>query len=197
MPAFGADEIEGFVAGNPGQGTAEEYAYLRDVVAGRVPCRLLIFGVGKDSKLWVRANEGGTTVFVEHEPEWIAKTQQDLPDTRIVRVRYGTRRWQWRFLKELPRLLWMSDLPSDVAEAKWDVIFVDSPQGGKASRPGRMKSIYTASVVAARGDATQVLVHDCDRKVERVYCDRYLGHARLVREVRTLRHYDFTGAPKG
>lgn len=192
MGAIDADEIAQFVAGNPGQGTVDEYRYLHDIIAKRAPCRLLIFGVGRDSKLWVRTNEGGTTVFVEHEPEWIALTQRDLPTTRIVRVRYGTRRWQWWLLKEWPSLLWMRDLPADIAEAPWDVIFVDSPQGGKASRPGRMKSIYSASVIAARGDGTQVLAHDCDRQVEQVYCDRYLGRERFVREIHKLRHYDFT-----
>ena len=71
----------------------------------------------------------------------------------------------------------------------WKVIFVDSPQGGSSKRPGRMKSIYTASVLARRSTDVHVLVHDSTRPVEAAYSDRYLGPERLVEQVDGLRHY--------
>jgi hypothetical protein len=35
-------------------------------------CRLLVFGAGNDSSMWNQINAGGTTVFLEHNANWIA-----------------------------------------------------------------------------------------------------------------------------
>lgn len=183
------DDLRELVRHNSGQGTFEEYAYLLDTIRAHAPAKLLIFGVGKDSVLWHRANAGGRTVFVEHEAEWLARTREQIPDGELVQVRYGFKRWQWRFLLPVPALLFMKDLPASIVNESWDIIFVDSPQGGNWKRPGRMTSLYTASVLARRPGKTELLAHDCDRRVEQAYCDRYLGAQKLQKQVRTLRHY--------
>ncbi len=102
---------------------------------------------------------------------------------------YDTRRTQWKKLLHRRDELFMEDLPNSVLSTNWDMIFVDSPQGGTRKRPGRMKSVYTAGVLARRSTDVRVLVHDCDRKVERTYSDTYLGPERLVVQVERLRHY--------
>lgn len=183
------DEIRELLEHNPGQGSLEEYKAILDTIRARAPAKLLIFGVGKDSRIWFHANRGGRTVFVEHEPEWIAQTRAELPEAEIAQVSYRTRLWQWRLLLGLRGLLFMRDLPPAIVNERWDIIFVDSPQGGNWRRPGRMKSLYTAAILARRSRNVDLLAHDCDRRVERVYCDRYLGDQRLLREIRTLRHY--------
>ncbi len=183
------DDLRELVEGNPGQGSFEEYRHLRETIRRRAPCRLLIFGVGKDSTFWMQANEGGRTEFVEHEPEWIQRTRELLPGVVVHQVSYDTRRPQWKRLLRRQDRLFMEDLPNSVLATNWDVIFVDSPQGGSSKRPGRMKSIYTASVLARRGTDVDVLVHDCDRPVEAAYSDRFLGPERMVKQVRTLRHF--------
>jgi len=183
------DDLRRLVEENPGQGSFEEYKYLRDLIHANAPCKLLIFSVGKDSRFWLEANAGGRTTFVEHEAEWIAMTQKQLPEAEIYQVKYETRLPQWKKLLDKPETLFMEDLPADVASESWDIIFVDSPQGGNRKRPGRMKSIYTASVLGRRTPSVHVLLHDCDRKVERIYGDTFLGLENLVDEVRTLRHY--------
>lgn len=182
-------DLRELVTGNPGQGSFEEYKLLRDFIRKRGPCDVLIFGVGKDSRFWLEANEGGNTVFVEHEPKWIQKTRELLPSAVVHQVTYNTKRPQWKRLLEKRDRLFMEDLPNSVLSTNWSVIFVDSPQGGSSKRPGRMKSIYTASVLARRCTDVDVFIHDCDRPVESAYSDRYFGSERLVEEVRTLRHY--------
>lgn len=183
------DDLREFVRSNPGQGSFEEYRHLRETILRRAPCNLLVFGVGKDSRLWIDANAGGRTGFVEHEPEWIAKTREVLPGVVVHQVSYDTRRPQWRRLLRRQDRLFMEDLPDEVIATNWDVIFVDSPQGGSRRRPGRMKSIYTASVLARRSTDVDVLVHDCDRPLEQAYSDRFLGPERMVKQIRTLRHF--------
>ncbi len=186
-PAY--DDLRDLVTSNPGQGTLEEYLHLYRTIEGAAPGRVLVFGVGKDSRFWIAANQGGATTFVEHEPEWIRMTREHVPGIEIIQVSYETRRTQWRALLERRDKLFMEDLPDHILATDWDVIFVDSPQGGSRKRPGRMKSIYTASVLARRSTDVQVLVHDCHREVEQSYSDRYLGPERIVRQVGSLRHY--------
>ena len=189
LPPLPAGGLQTLVDSNPGQGTLAEYAMLDRAIRSAAPCRLLVFGVGKDSAYWLAANADGQTVFVEHEPAWIAMTRELLPGVDVVQVSYDTRRTQWKALLERRDLLFMEDLPDRILAEDWDVIFVDSPQGGSRKRPGRMKSVYTASVLARRSTDVHVLVHDCDRPVEAAYSDRYFGPERLVEQVDGMRHY--------
>lgn len=145
--------------------------------------------MGRDSGLWLDANEGGRTVFVEHMAEWIDLTREAVPGIEIIQVSYDTRRPQWRRIMERQDLLFMGDLPDDVLATNWDLIFVDSPQGGSRANPGRMQSIYTASVLARRSTEVEVLVHDCHREVESGYADRYLGKERMMEQAGSMRQY--------
>ncbi|MBK8265468.1 MAG: hypothetical protein IPK80_29590 [Nannocystis sp.] len=185
-PAIEA-QLAALVASNPGQGSIEEYRAIWSVIAARCPCDLLVFGVGRDSALWLAANAGGRTVFIEHEAEWIAETRRRLPTATIAAVRYTTRARWWRWYLLRPARLWLRDLPPEVAERRWQVIFVDSPQGYRPSTPGRMMSIFSAARLAAPG--ADVLVHDTDRTIERRYGDRFFGEENLIGAARTLRCY--------
>ena len=171
------------------QGSFAEYRYLRDQIVARRPCNLLVFGVGRDSQLWLRANPEGECVFVEHHPKWIAFAREQVPEINICQVEYDTRRFQWKRLLSQPDQLFLVDLPETLTTMCWDVIFVDGPQGNQFWRPGRMKSIYTAAQLAHQSGGTDVLLHDCDRRVERAYADRFLGPDHLVEQVEKMRHY--------
>lgn len=186
------DAIRALVRENPGQATYEEYTLVHDVVVARAPCDLLVFGVGRDSTLWLDANRGGRTAFLEDVAEWADYARREIPGIRVHDVRYRTLRIFWHVLKHLPERLMMRGLPREVTEREWDVVLVDAPRGTRWYRPGRMKSIYTASVLAdpSGGD---VFVHDCHRRVEREASDRFLGSGRLVAQAGSMRHYRLDG----
>jgi len=67
-------------------------------------------------------------------------------------------------------------LPVEITDCNWDIIYVDSPQGYRDSDHGRMQSIYSASKL----NHTHILVHDCDRALERSYFNEYIGEPTTI-----------------
>jgi glucuronoxylan 4-O-methyltransferase len=191
MTGSGDAAIRELVTSNPGQGTFEEYKLVYDIVLERAPCALLVFGVGRDSALWLEANRGGTTVFLEDVREWADFARANVPGIVVHDVRYRARRFMWPLLRHAPGLLRMKDLPPEVESRAWDVILVDAPRGTRWYRAGRMKSIFTASALAEGGGTVDVFVHDCHRAVERAAADRFLRPERLVGQAGTMRRYRF------
>jgi len=129
----------------------------------------LVFGVGRDTPMWVALGPEQTH-FLEDDPAWIAANSKWTD--RIHRVHYSTVLEQYRELLHRPEALEL-DLPSTVAAREWDLILVDAPYGFEPGRPGRMQSIYAASRLVRPGGV--VLVHDMDREVEQLYASAFLG----------------------
>lgn len=153
------------------------------------PCNLLVFGVGNDSSLWIKANKSGKTVFIENNTDWLDKIKQINPELQAVLVEYKTMLSKWKELINKPTELEM-DLNSseyNIRKTKWDVILVDAPMGYKDEHPGRMQSIYEASRLVK--DGGHIFVHDCNRKVEDKYTTRFLLKENLIEEIGNLRHY--------
>lgn len=181
--------IRALVASNPGQATVDEYLLVYHVLRAKTPCRFLVFGVGRDSPLWLDVNAGGQTVFLEDVKQWADFARQATPGIVVHDVSYGwTRRFMWPLLRNRPERLMMQDLPADVRGTKWDVILVDAPRGTRWSAPGRMKSVYTAAVLGAESGA-DVFVHDCHRRVEAESADQFLRANRFVAQAGSMRHY--------
>ncbi len=134
-------------------------------------CRLLVFGCGHDSRAWEIVNQGGTTVFIEDNEEWMAVSGKQLTSSEVVKADYGTRVSDWPAMLDKGVSL-LLDLPEHVLGNPWDVILVDAPAGFAPDQPGRARSIYTASRLVAKDGV--VFVHDYDRPLEREFCARYL-----------------------
>lgn len=165
---------------NGGQMTADEYRYIANFLGSK---NFLVFGTGHDTPLWRYANRGGTTVFLENISKWIR-----AEDTDVIKVSYTTKRNQYMELLEeyhagnVERL--KMNLPIEITNKTWDCIFVDSPIGTTDKKPGRMQSIYTASILANKN--TDVFVHDCDRIVEDIYTKEMFST--IIKELTKLRH---------
>jgi len=187
--SVGDAAIRALVESNPGQATFAEYKLVHDIVLERAPSNVLVFGVGRDSRLWLEANLGGRTVFLEDVAEWAQRAREASPGIVVHDIGYGlARRIMWPILRRFHRSLLLTTLPADVLGTDWHVILVDAPRGTRWYRPGRMKSVYTASVLGARSRA-DVFVHDCHRRVERESADRFLRPDRLVTQAGSMRHY--------
>lgn len=166
--------------------SGDEILAVTEAIRSVPHCHLLVFGVGHDSRYWTSCNRRGTTVFLENDMDWAARIAPEIAGGRIVEVRYAHRRSAWRTLLDAPDRLALG-LPPEVTGVPWDVVLVDGPTGMLPEQHGRMQSIHAAVGLARPGG--HVFVHDCDREVEREYCDRFLGPANFVRQVGILRHY--------
>lgn len=180
--------IKKLVKNNPKQLSIREYEYICNTVVGKRGCNMLVFGLGRDSELWRRVNKKGETFFLENSISWFAQIRTENPRINGFLIKYYTLRKNWKQLLENPSTDLMLALPAEIDNKNWDVIFVDGPKGSNDEAPGRMQSIYTASVLSEKRNI-DVFVHDCDREVEKVYCDRFFGNICLVAEFDRLRHY--------
>lgn len=147
----------------------------------RPPFNILVFGVGNDSILWHKLNLGGKTVFLEDDETWIQTIQKKFPFLEIYKVSYNTLLKNWKHLLNHPQKLKLN-IPSHIFQTSWDIIIVDGPMGYSPQKPGRMKSIYMASILAKKGGF--VFVHDLEREVEKNFCHKYLGEKNLLQTVK-------------
>lgn len=163
-------EIRALVGRNPGQMTVSEYVQVyREIIDVR-PARIVIFGAGRDTSLWARANSGGETVVVEDDPRWLRLAQEEtsMPITPYL-VAYRTDVGDWRTYDDQQlELASLAPLRRSAA-----LVLVDAPLGDRPGHPGRMQSVFMAASIVRRGGT--VLVHDMHREVEQVSAERYLG----------------------
>ena len=153
------------------------------------PMNVLVFGLGNDSAFWHNVNINGRTVFIENKKKWFNDITEKYPFLEAYKVEYNTKREDWKNLIDKPDQL-ILNMPDELKKVSWDVIIADGPAGHDDGTPGRMKSIYTASVLIK--DGGDVFVHDAHREVEDAYCAKYLLDMNLVSEVKgssVLRHY--------
>ncbi len=163
-----------------------ELSLISQVIVSKRPCRMLVFGLGNDAPFWTRLNEGGTTVFLEDNKIWLDIMMGRDSQLSAFLVDYQTSVTKYKELLADPSSLG-GPLVEEVEKEKWDIIFVDAPDGSKPDSPGRMRSIYMASQLVS--DDGDIFVHDCDREIEKACCDQFLGSDNLRAEVALLRHY--------
>ena len=153
------------------------------IVKEKAPCKLLIYGVGYDSAFWSKINKDGVTIFLEDNNNWYQSITTMFRDLTVFLIAYNTKRSGWKMLLDSPSLLDMA-LPNIVETEKWDVILVDGPNGQNDQSTGRMKSIFLSSrLIKNSGD---IFVHDCNREVEDIYCNRFLKEENLKIENRRI-----------
>ncbi|MBA7534686.1 hypothetical protein ES705_26935 [subsurface metagenome] len=146
-------------------------------------CRLLVFGLENDSPFWGEVNKNGRNVFLEDYEPWFDKITNEFPMIEAYLVSYPCNITQWKEVLNKPERLAMN-LPQEIVNDRWDVIFVDGPRGHRYTQdlPGRMSSIYMASRLVDQ--AGYVFAHDAERVIEDAYSTKYLGEDHLVANVR-------------
>ncbi|PIN22472.1 hypothetical protein CDL12_04814 [Handroanthus impetiginosus] len=174
-----------------------------------VPCNLLVFGLEYQYSRIASLNAGGVTIFLEDNLQ-NTSTIQRTNNTQVHRIMYDTLASEayqlLRVARENPECLpkfhlsktskcklALPNLPRQVYDIMWDVVMVDGPSGDTPDSPGRMASIYTASMLARKGNMTHVMVHDVDRMIEKWYSWEFLCEENLVSSKGRFWHFQMPG----
>lgn len=174
-------DISNFVT--PGQQSKRELETIAIEIARLAPCNVLVYGVGNDSLLYLTANRGGKTVFVEHDEDWIHRMHQNVQQNTL-HVQYFT-------TVESSLNSYESSVESTgVTKYKWDVIVIDGPTGYNSACPGRHVPICEAALVASKQEHISIFVHDCDRQLEILLCDAHLKNISYKQYDRTRLYYN-------
>ncbi len=178
--------------------TQSEYKEIYNCIIKKVPCNILIFGVGKDSKLWLSLNKNGKTVFLEDSKKWIRKISGKINNIDIREVKYKTivlRAFKYLRIYKRNKSVFDIELDDDIINTFWDIIIIDGPKGDinkerEYRKPGRMIPIFLVKYVLNKNkQLINVFVHDTHREIEKRYCDKFLG--KKYKLVDTLRYYKF------
>lgn len=178
--------------------TEKEYHFLSHFISHRAPCNILVFGL-EHQYLAVASslNAGGTTIFLEDNPTKLGDVNTQSKYIQVKEVMFKTyAKEAYKLLKhartnpgcapnsglhDMPRCkLALTELPKEVYKTKWDVVIVDGPSAEGPESPGRMAAIYTASILARKGNMTNVMVHDVDRMIEKWFSWEFLCDENLV-----------------
>lgn len=130
--------------------------------------KVLIFGTGYDTDLWVNANKDGQTLFVEHDPVWFQKAAEMYPGKVVFHpfdniTVDSSMELTTADLKTFP-------IPAELLETKWDIVIIDGPTGCNGDCPGRALPIYWTKEHFSHTN-TIVYIDDCDRDVEKRFID--------------------------
>ncbi|KAK7411000.1 hypothetical protein VNO78_02302 [Psophocarpus tetragonolobus] len=194
--------------------TEKEFKVLSNLVALKSPCNLLIFGFQPQYLTLSSMNAAGSTIFLDddyHHDMMIGKVTTNSYNTRTYKLGYSVpSKKAYNLLKHArqnqvcapnPTVIQKSkcklalrNLPLEVYEKKWDIIVVDGPKGNSPESPGRMGSIYTASVLARALNVydVDVIVHDVDRMIEKWFSWEFLCHDNLFYSKGKLWHFRIT-----
>ncbi|KAL3502443.1 hypothetical protein ACH5RR_036892 [Cinchona calisaya] len=193
--------------------TEKEMGFLLDLISHKSPCNLLVFGLEYQYSTLVSINVGGLTIFLEDNVEKLS-TINTTNNTLVYKLEYPTlAKDAYKLLKHARKSkdcspfsgllrksrckLALKQLPSIIYELKWDVVVVDGPDGHKPECPGRMASIYTASLLARKnyGNVTNVVVHDIDRMIEMWFSWEFLCENNLVSSKGKFWNFGIVGEP--
>lgn len=192
--------------------TKKEFKLLSNLITHRAPCKLLIFGFQPQYLSFTSINAGGTTIFLEDDPNKLGKVNISSNNTRMYKVEYSIPAKKaygllnharknpsclpnsGQLLQVSKCRLALSSLPQEVYDTVWDVMLVDGPSGNSPEAPGRMGAIYTASLLARKGNETNVLVHDVDRMIEKWFSWEFLCDENLVSSKGKLWNFRIRGS---
>ena len=153
--------------------TENEYRYVGELIESYSPGNILIFGLGKDSNVWNNLNKNGYTAFLEDNFIYLKRNKH----LNTFPISYTTQRFRWKELLQDTNKLYLP-LGEEIESKHWDVIFIDGPKGFHKYTPGRMQSIFNASNLSY----SNILVHDCDREVEKIYFETFIGKPTYTKE---------------
>lgn len=133
-------------------------------------CKMLVFGLGYDSKMWYEGNNKNT-FFVENKDEYIKLNEKDIPSKRIIKYDYVGITCE-NSVKMTDEQISKYACPTALLnEGPFDIILIDGPEGF-GNKPGRLIPAYWSAKFLSK-PGTLIYVDDSNRKVETYSIQKY------------------------
>ena len=132
--------------------------------------KLLVFGLGYDSKLWYYGNKKNT-YFIEDNIEYI-ELNKDISDSNIIYHDYGEINVKNSFslTNETLKKFIVPDKLKDIGT--FDIIIIDGPKGNTNNSKGRLIPYYWSSQFLSKKN-TIIYCDDIERKLESYCLDKF------------------------
>ena len=134
--------------------------------------KMLVFGLGWDSKMWYTRNKN--TYFVENKEEFIELNEKDIPKENIIKYDYNNITIEKSFDmsdKEIEKFV----IPKELEElGPFDIILIDGPEGYALDKPGRLIPFYWSTKLSKKG--TLIYADDINRKLETYCLEKYFKY---------------------
>ena len=115
----------------------------------KLDTKLLVFGLGTDSKMWYHKNKN--TYFVEDNEVLIKLNTKDIPETNIIHYNYKTTSVATSQTLSDEEIM-QTTIPCALLElAPFDIIIIAGPEGGSPTKPGRLLPCYWTKWLAKPG----------------------------------------------
>lgn len=129
--------------------------------------KVLIFGLGYDSKIWHTANNSKNIWFVESNQTYIDLNNYIHPQN-IIKCDYQNISVKKSFTMQQCDID-KYEIPNEILlHAPYDLILIDAPTGYNDDCPGRLLPIYWSSKLLSHQN-TIIYIDDTERKLEN-YC---------------------------
>lgn len=135
--------------------------------------KVLVFGLGYDSKLWYNANGCKDIWFIESEDSYINESD-DIDPKYIIKYKYDNINVKMSFdlsideikKRGVPQVAWEN--------TPYDLIIVDGPTGFDDTKPGRLLPIYWSYKYFSR-TGTIIYVDDVERELENYSINKFFS----------------------
>ena len=137
--------------------------------------KMLVFGLGYDSKMWYEGNNKNT-FFIENNDKYIT-LNSDIHSDNIIKYDYKTSCSSSMELTddEIKEFT----IPEKIMnEAPFDIIIIDGPEGWSPKTPGRLIPCYWSKIISKPG--TIIYIDDANRKLENFCIQKYFKHSRIT-----------------
>ena len=138
----------------------------------RPQTKMLVFGLGYDSKMWYEGTKKNT-YFVENNESFIEINKNDIPSEHITKYDYLNITCQSSVTKTDEDLKSYKIPDALLLAAPFDIILIDGPEGWCNSKPGRLIPCFWARSLSKSG--TLIYVDDAKRPLEHYSINRFFN----------------------
>jgi len=145
---------------------------IQDIFSNIKPdTKMLVFGLGYDSKMWYLGNNKNT-FFVENKEEYINLNKDTIDANHIIKYEYKTTCDISTKLTD--EEIKQFEIPKELKDlAPFDIILIDGPEGYNKYTPGRLLPCYWSTQLSKLG--TLIYVDDAGRPLEQYCIKKYFN----------------------